>query len=250
MYTIVHDGNNIIKGFGRRSIDAKATNSIVKVKIQKTDTYKKHEELFYTIQSLNEEMNAAETRGKKEMLKVKRDELLVDFGKLQNELIALDRKMFKDHAVYFEPTRNEKAATDEEVARLKAKLDSLEKDEKILVDGTVIKDKRGKYVQKKNGKFVEFELNEIGKEPPASAKKFDDLDESERQEYRDQKESERIENMSKDEKQKEFEIIKKGLIQNCIQEEASLRIQGIEDYEKKAKSKYDKELKELEGKYL
>jgi hypothetical protein len=115
-------------------------------------------------------------------------------------------KLYEDNAVYCMPAANQEIIEDAVADEINEKLTSLNNNERLLEDGTVIKDFVGvSYYIKENGKWDKKVIDEVGVTVPEGALMEEDLTSEMREEILYQAELERIAALSAEEKEKEKE---------------------------------------------
>jgi hypothetical protein len=154
------------------------------------------------------------------------------------------KQLMNEYAVYFENSTDE-FIKENKVEILKEKLKNLKDDEKLCIDGSIIKDCRGKTNYKKvNGKWKEEIIDKIGIVPQKT-----ELNEVEQKEFQDQIEEERLEKLSPEDIQKEKEIQIDNLARQALEKEGIMRIKGEKNAEATAKSWFESEKVKIESKY-
>ena len=245
------DGKTVILGFDRPLIDPVATKNTVTPILAETDQAKavvsKSEEMAKLWKARSDSFKAAKeafrqkntSQHAKMMYEVElRDEQLTQLGE---DMIGLKRsleekrlELWNANLVYFEPKAGEIALEDES---LPEKFMSLGKKEVLLLDGTVVKDDRGvKYV--KDGKVLTVEA--LGEKPDGPL-----MEDVSPEEF----EFMRLDAMTVDELQAEFDSADDGLASQAANMKVKLEIKGDADADSKAKAFYQDGLRELKIKY-
>lgn len=157
---------------------------------------------------------------------------------------ANKNELLKEHAIYLNNPKA-KLVSEKEAGDIKQKLDNLKENEALTLELKTIPDYRNvKNYSKKDGKWIETIIEQIGVKPTKT-----ELTETEQIEFSEQKEQERLDALSVEDKQKEKESMVDSLASQALQKEGMLRIKGITDYEKQAKDWFDQEKIKVEKKY-
>lgn len=157
---------------------------------------------------------------------------------------ANKNELLKEHAIYLNNPKA-KLVSEKEAGDIKQKLDNLKENEALTLELKTIPDYRNvKNYSKKDGKWIETIIEQIGVKPTKT-----ELTETEQIEFSEQKEQERLDALSVEDKQKEKESMIDSLASQALQKEGMLRIKGITDYEKQAKDWFDQEKIKVEKKY-
>ena len=157
---------------------------------------------------------------------------------------ANKNELLKEHAIYLNNPKA-KLVSEKEAEDIKQKLDNLKENEALTLELKTIPDYRNvKNYSKKDGKWIETIIEQIGVKPTKT-----ELTETEQIEFSEQKEQERLDALSVEDKQKEKESMIDSLASQALQKEGMLRIKGITDYEKQAKDWFDQEKIKVEKKY-
>lgn len=157
---------------------------------------------------------------------------------------ANKNELLKEHAIYLNNPKA-KLVSKKEAEDIRQKLDSLKEHEALTLDLKTIPDYRNmKSYSKKDGKWIETIVEQIGMKPTKT-----ELTEAEQIELSEQREQERLDALSLEDKQKEKESIIDSLASQALQKEGMLRIKGVKDYEKQAKDWFDQEKIKIEKKY-
>lgn len=157
---------------------------------------------------------------------------------------ANKNELLKEHAIYLNNPKA-KLVSEKEAEDIKQKLDNLKENEALTLDLKVMPDYRNiRSYAKKDGKWIETIIEQIGVKPTKT-----ELTETEQIEFSEQKEQERLDALSVEDKQKEKESMIDSLASQALQKEGMLRIKGITDYEKQAKDWFDQEKIKVEKKY-
>ena len=178
----VIDGHRIITGFDRPTVDGVATTAAVKAVIADTDEYKaaeaKKAEYMVAVNGLNAIKN--QSIGTNHIPRESQERWNTLLGTMQvrqNELrpIAadLEKKIAElrvSEAVHFEPRAGEQVIQADEAVTLSQLIKGKAADELVTVDGSTVKDSRGKvYYRKASGKWGRTQICNLGDAVPGDA---------------------------------------------------------------------------------
>jgi len=165
--------------------------------------------------------------------------VLAAYEKARNSIIEAN-------SVFFTPGPGESFISDENYAALKNQFDALHEDEKLCINGVVIKDLRDKTFWTKGTKWESMTISSLGQGLPAGAILESDLDESQRAEISSEYEAARISGMTADEKNTEKAIVLNNAARDALQKK------GIAEITKEifdAQAWYAEKKLEIEAKY-
>jgi phosphoribosyl-AMP cyclohydrolase len=170
------------------------------------------------------------------------------------------RSLMETDAVYFEPRGAEKIISDEEADALQTQLDALSENEKLTVDSDIDpasaaaeNDYRGgKYWSRSaEGVWTKTDITALGSEPPVDSIAEADLTADDWTEIREQLEQERIDAMTPEERQAEYDQQVAAAAATARQLRSEYEIQGIEADQALADAQawYNDKVAELRAKY-
>jgi len=163
---------------------------------------------------------------------------------------AKSKDILRNGPVFFEPRNGEIIKTEPEIEILKTKFAEKGEVQQVLENGDFIDDFRGQVFHRKvSGKWTEWVIETLGTDKPTGSKSQDELTESEKTEIEEQKESERVDQLSAEEKTSEYNSKKSEIAVKSQSLENELKFDGDVDYQSKAQTFYNTELDKLKTKY-
>lgn len=252
------DGHDVISGFDRPTVDPIETTMAVEKIIKDTPEYQaaeaKKAEYSNAVRELSEIQKkykrgtkvSAEDQNKWNtalgMMTVRQDELKPLARDLKDKTLALRR----EHAVYFEPRKGEIIKTAVDVDALAAKIKARKPGTVIALDGTEIKDNRGRvYFRKAGGKWGRTHIVRLGDTVPTDAVLDKDVTDIQRVEI----ERDRVLALPESEKAAERARAMQGAINMAADMRSRLEIQSDTKALAKSKTAYQAEVTRIEGLY-
>jgi hypothetical protein len=243
-------------------IDAERTNPIAQKELEKTDAYKQIEALKKEMAGYAQQAKQAFNNAKRAIAESEKSKIVDEYKARSFQAREVEEKIkplvpvlqaeYKEliikHAVYFESANaNEFIVNNGDEILVKLN-EAVSLNKKLSRDLKMIDDYRGKTFYKKvSGKWIEEKINVLGQKPAEGFKA--ELSEAEKLEYAEQKETERIKNLSVSEREKELSQKIDALLSQSITMRSSLEIQGDPEALKKAQEWYLLEKGKVEALY-
>ena len=256
------DGHQIITGVSEAQIDAERTNPIAQKELEKTDIYKQIEALKSEMSGYAKQAMQAFNNAKRAISESEKSKFVDEYKARSFQAKEIEEKIkplvpvlqaeYKDlivkHAVYFDSVNVNEFIVDNGDEILVKLNEAVSNNKKLTRDLKMIDDYRGKTFYKKvSGKWIEEKINVLGQLPAEGFK--EELTDIENKEYAEQKEVERIKNLSVAEKEKELNQKIDSLLSQSITMRSSLEIQGDAEALKKAQEWYEAEKIKVESIY-
>jgi hypothetical protein len=248
------DGYDVIIGIGDAGgfIDPEATKKIVNEKIKDIEVFKNIEKVkkqmeLYAQQALQAKENCKTAKTKADQTKFFeeckfRKKQIVELQEQQLYPLAkeLDNKykeMLIENAIYFDLPPTDFFINDEEAEIIKnLMIEATQAGAVVTKKKEKIIDNRGKIFWNKNEKWEKTIIDILGIEKPENSIEEKNLTEEQKMEITEQLETERIENLSAVEKEKEKDLRIQGAIVRAGQMKNELEIQGDNAALKKAQA--------------
>ena len=252
------DGHEVIKGFDRPTVDPVETSKIVNEAIKDTPEYQaaqaKKAEYTDAVRELSEIQKKYKKGAKVSsedqhawntalgIMSVRQDELKPLARDLKDKTLALRR----EHAVYFTPRDGEVIKTADEVDALVGKIKDRTPGTVIILDGSEVKDNRGRvFFRKSGGKWGRTHIVRLGDAIPVDAVLDQDVTDTQRGEI----ERDRVLALPEAEKAAERTRAMQGAINMAADMRSRLEIQSDSKALAKSKTAYEAEVARIEGLY-
>jgi hypothetical protein len=167
-------------------------------------------------------------------------------------ILKKQKSMLATEAIYFEPKAGEELISDEEAETLKASLEALPEKTFLLKTGKEIIDRRRDiYFFYAQNKWTQAAVEKLGEELPEPAVFQADLTDEIRQTIAEENEAARLEELSQEEKQAEFDAFTPGILRGAVFKRQELEIEGLAAAKalKQAQAWREERLSELKVKY-
>lgn len=160
------------------------------------------------------------------------------------------KEILRSNPVFFEARKDEVIKSESELIDLLQKFAGKTENQSLLEDGSFIDDFRGKVFHKKtSGIWSETSINALGVKKSANTTYTNELTESEKTEIAEQKESDRINGLSSEEKMAEYDEKVASLLSESTVMRSKLEIQGEAEALTQSQTFYNTELDKLKLKY-
>lgn len=253
------DDEVIVVGFDRAVINPIATYEKVINELKQTEEHENYVSRTMVIAQktkehillLGKRTKTDEAKAEKEIaLEALSNEISSLQEMLKEDFITLNEKskeLHENHLVYFEPKIGEEIIEDETLIDT---FESLQDDEALKIDGTIIPNHKGKiYFEKENGAWFERKVKKIGETIPSNAKLPESMTDADYEELKADNEKRRIKQLSIADKKKEKEDRLQSLLVEAANKKIQLEILGDDDPLGNSQAWYNEKKAEIEEKY-
>jgi hypothetical protein len=261
------DGFEIVKGISKLQIDPIASKEVIYNELMKTPEFiacaEKQNEVnskFVQAGAKRKQAHVAATQRNKTLSEAlytefkqlydQAMELMKEVRNLLPAVKAAKKELYKTHAVYFNPGKNEKIKTESEIESIKTIAKNLPKDKSITSDGTLIDNYSGmSFYHKENGVWIETFINKVGVNKPDGSVLFDVLSGAEQVEALHDINVKRISLLSTSEKESEKQVKLKDALTNARIKRSEFEIQNDPEALTKSQAWYEDQVAEINDLY-
>ncbi len=209
----------------RAGADMKKTADIEKVSRLWRDVQLKKRELASQLGKVDKEL--AETSEYKNWLELK-DKSRAEIKKAYQATLAARQKLLGEKVIYFEPKAGEELVSDDEAEQIRARLKALPKKTLLTRDDNIIEDRRGdEYFEPTVSEgWTQKKVEKLGEVLPEDIIFKADLTEETGRLIAEDNEHARLNALTEEEKQAEFERIEKGILREAALKKQEFEIEG------------------------
>ena len=257
------DGIEVIRGFGKLSIDPHETKIVAAVAIQSTDEFiavkekqDARDESARLAADENEKLKTAKKAKNKsdedkywKSREAYRNIAVSQEQEIKELLPALAKKrqeVMQSEAVYFEPKLGEYAKSDAEISDLRDVLASVQGSGFVDLSGNVLEDNRGAvHCILKSGKWTIVKIMTVGIKVPGTAVLYGDLDDSQRSEVDLQIETNHAAGMSVGQKSQARAAAEAKALDDSVLMRLQLESQSVSDALEQSQDWYNSRMAEI-----
>ncbi len=170
----------------------------------------------------------------------------------QKNLKLKEKELMRSKGVYFNISENETRISDEQAIDYKQKLKSIQGEKKFLTaTGEIIEDYRNKtFYGKISDKWEELQVTKLNQDVDLTVYiPQEDLTEDQKSEMAIQFETDRIDNLTNEERENEIKMLKENAVQQSINMRSKLDIEGDEKALEKSRAYYQEQVNLINEKY-